>query len=120
MATIALTIVREIWWSGTSTRFWSKSVATVSPSLSTIRVRCGSARVSSSLGRSSTVSATFLAPIPAIPANGMTRPATTTPRTAETATITARWLSSLRARGRSEGSCDMTSGYGAATTPHMS
>ena len=43
--------------------------------------------------------ATFFAPMPTTPANGMARPATRTPSTTATASITPRW-ETTRLRGR--------------------
>ena len=56
--------------------------------------------------------ATFRAPTPATPANGIARPATTTPSTAETAIITTRWESTRWAGSRSWRGMDTAPGYG--------
>ena len=61
------------------------------------------------------VRATLRAPIPAMPANGIASPATTTPSTAATATITTRWESTRYAGSRSWRGMDTATGYGAAT-----
>jgi hypothetical protein len=62
------------------------------------------------------VRATLRAPIPAMPAKGIASPATTTPRTAATATITTRWDRTRYAGSRSWRGMDTLTGYGAAST----
>ena len=57
------------------------------------------------------VRATLRAPMPAMPANGIASPATTTPSTAETATITTRWDSTRYAGSRSWRGMDTAQGY---------
>ena len=63
----------------------------VVPARSTIWVCWASGCVRRLAGRSSTVWDSDLAPIPRTPANGIARPATTTPMTAATIAITPRW-----------------------------
>src|SRR6476659_5427262 len=109
MATIDLTIFREIWLSGTLMRFWSYRVAMVLPDWSTILVCWASGCVRRLAGRSSTVWDSDLAPIPSTPANGIARPATTTPMTAATIAITPRWEAMRAAGRRSPGGTDMLS-----------
>src|SRR6185436_16333984 len=107
MATIDLTIFREIWLSGTLMRFWSYRVATVTPAGSTILVCWASGSALSFAGSDSTVCDKDLAPMPRTPAKGIARPATTTPITAATAAMTARCEATRDAGRRSPGGTDM-------------
>ena len=63
------------------------------------------------------VRATLRAPMPAMPANGIASPATTTPSTAETATITTRWDSTRYAGSRSWRGMDTLTWYGRTPEP---
>ena len=87
------------------------------PSWTTSRVRCGSGSASRSAGSLSMLSATSRAPKPATPANGMARPATSTPITAATATMTPRWDRMLAGWSLSVRRADMVPGYGTVRRP---
>ncbi len=109
---MALTILREIWLSGTLRRFSSNTVAITLPAASTITVRCASGSVFSSAGSLVIPEATCLVPMPSTPAKGIARPAATSPMTAATASMTTTWPSTRGADRRSDRGRAMAKEYG--------
>ena len=109
-----LTMVREIWLSGTLTRFSSYSVAIRLPLESRILVFWASGLgLRAPPGGCPSPGPRRGRRYPSTPANGMARPATTTPMTAATAAMTPRWESTRPGvRRSSEGAGMATKGTG--------
>src|SRR3954471_10565103 len=119
---IALRITGATRDSGTFTRFWSYRVASTAPSRPRIRVRCASGSAARAAGRLFMLSAALRVDSPVTAAKGRASPATRTPMTPATATITPRWDSTLAGRRRSVRDEDMPPRLrdrkGAAVIPH--
>src|SRR5215217_3642162 len=107
MAIIACRMIGATRASGTFTRFWSYSVASTAPSRPSSRVRWASGSAARSAGTLSMLSATVRVDSPPTAAKGSARPATSTPITPATATMTPRWDSTLAGRRRSDLRGDM-------------